>query len=167
MRIVVGAVIVSLSLMAMPAVAQAEDDALPAMLGQIFEGRPDKSFVAVVLRDPGRSRYMAFYQSTYLQLREIRAYVIPFRSADVDVVDAALATDDHDTAFASLLSGMRLTLGAMYVSDVNLDGIRNEVVTLGTGTIRDGFHHEQFANEAEADRAYREWVRLAVALIQR
>ena len=108
---------------------------------------------------------MALYMSTYLDLKEVRAYVIPFRSADVATVDAALDSGDHETAFASLLSGMRLSLGCRYVSDVNLDGIRDEAVPLGTGSIRDGFHREQFASHQEADRAYREWLQMALELV--
>lgn len=166
MRVAVLVLILSLASMLLPSPAGAAGvDAIPTILERIFAGRPEANFMTVVLRDPGRRQYMAFYISTYLDLKEVRVYVIPYRGADVANVDAALDSGDHETAFASLLSGMRLSMGARYVSDVNLDGIRDEAVALGSGTIRDGFHREQFASHEEADRAYREWLQMALELV--
>lgn len=141
------------------------DATVPEAVDQLFANRPDGTFVAVVLKDEARSQYLGFYLATYLDVRELRVYVVPFRSADVEAVDAALVADDHATAFESLLENMRVTLGARYVSDVNLDGIQDVEVPLGNGTIRDNFHRELFADHAEADKTYREWLRRGLELI--
>ncbi len=153
----------SLALSALP--ASAEDMEVASSVAKIFADRAEESFVAVVIDDSARQLYLAFYISAYLDLKELRAYRIPYASADRPTVDAALAAGDHAAAFTSLLSTMRITLGAQYVSDVGLDGINDEVVKLGEGTIHDGFHREIFADAATADRAYKEWLARALQLM--
>lgn len=134
-------------------------------VASIFANRPDDTFVATVLKDDVEYRYMGFYLATYLDVKELRVYVVPFRGADVEAVDSALAAGDHATAFAALLENMRLEMGARYVSDVGLDGIHDADVPLGNGSIRDRFHSEQFADHAEADAVYRDWLRRALELV--
>lgn len=145
-------------------VASARQVDIADAVARIFAERDEDTFVAVVLDDSASDRYLAFYVSAYLELRELRAYVIPYASADQTVVQPALEAGDHAAAFTSLLSTMRLSLGSQYVSDVNLDGINEDVVTLGEGTIRDGFHHEIFSTHGEADEAYRSWLARALEL---
>lgn len=145
--------------------ASAQEGNVSALVEQLFAGAPDDSFVAVVVDDPEQQRYLAFYISKYLELRELRAYVVPYGSADTAIVNQALARGEDATAFTSLLSTMRLSLGAKYVSDVNLDGVNEAVVSLGEGTIRDGFHSELFADHATADAAYRGWLARALMLL--
>lgn len=142
------------------------DATISDSVARIFADRPDSNFVSIVVKDEARSQYLGFYLATYLDLKELRVYVVPFQSADVEAIDAALAAGDHATAFASLLENMRVTLGAKYVSDVNLDGIRDQELPLGNGTIRDNFHRELFATYADADKAYREWLRRGLELIE-
>ena len=159
------AAIVCLVASAPPAIGQEGD--VSELVEQIFEGRPDDNFVSVVVHDEARGMYLGFYRATYLDLQELRAYAVPYRSADQDAINAALNEGDHATAFNSLLEDMRVSLGAKYVSDVNLDGIRDEKVPLGQGSMQDNFHKGLFASHAEADEAYRGWLRRAAELRQR
>lgn len=157
--------IVCLLASAPPAVA--EDGGIPQLVDRIFSGRSSDDFKAVVIEDEPRGMYLAFYRATYLDLQELRAYAVPSHSVDAEAVTAALATGDHETAFTTLLDQMRVSRGAKYVSDVNLDGIRDETVPLGAGKMRDNFHRELFSSHQEADLAYREWLRRATELIER
>lgn len=136
----------------------AQDGSVEGTVMTLFDGFPDTGRAALVLKDAGETTYWAFYLATYMEVRELRAYRIPFSNVDVGQIDAALESGDHAEAFELLLHGMRLDLGAKYVSDVNLDGINDEVVPLGSGTMRDRFHHELFSGVDDADAAYRSWL---------
>jgi hypothetical protein len=82
-------------------------------------------------------------------------------------VRSFLDAGDDDAAFESLLANMNLSLGAMFIADVGLDGIHEEPVAVGQGKMRDSFHREQFADHAAADVAYREWLARAITLKER
>lgn len=147
---------------AQPAVAS--DATIPQIVDQLFAQRPDVKFVSVVLKDTARRQYLAFHISTYLDLRELRVYVVPFVGADVEGIDAALSADDHEAAFQKVITDLRLDLGAKYVADVGLNGILDEDVPLGSGRMRDNFHRDQFADYATADAEYRQWLRRGLEL---
>ena len=160
LRSITGALL--LALVCAPAVA--EDNDIPTMVESIFAGRPAQAFVSIVLNDGARRQYLAFHISTYLDIKELRVYRVPYASADTGTVDAALDQDDHEAAFETLLSGMDLQAGAQYVSDVSLDGIRDVAVPLGSGSLKDNFHRQQFPTHAEADTAYRSWLQRGLEL---
>ena len=144
--------------------AQASDATIAQMVETIFAQRPAENFVSVVLRDPAKRQYLAFHISTYLDIKELRVYIVPFVGADVEAIDAALAKNDHEVAFQKVISDLRLDLGAMYVADVALNGIVDEEVPLGSGRMRDNFHRDQFADHAIADGEYRQWLRRGLEL---
>lgn len=150
-----------------PAAGLAYKDAeIEAAVGKIFAGRPDENFISIVIRDaPGRE-YLALHLSTYLDVKELRVYVVPFKNADTEAVDAALRNDEHEVAFESLISDMRVHLGARYVSDAGLNGINDQPVPLGTGSLRDNYHSKQFPSHGEADKSYRSWLQRAVVLLE-
>lgn len=144
--------------------AAASDATIPQIVDQLFAQRPAEKFVSLVLKDPARRQYLAFHISTYLDIRELRVYVVPFVGADVEGIDAALATGDHETAFQKVITDLRLDLGAKYVADVALNGIVDEDVALGSGRMRDNFHRDQFADHSIADTEYRQWLRRGLEL---
>jgi len=144
--------------------AHASDATIAGIVETIFAQRPDDKFVSVVLRDPARRQYLAFHISTYLDIRELRVYIVPFVGADVAAIDTALAAGDHEVAFQKVISDLRLDLGAKYVADVALNGIVDEDVPLGSGRMRDNFHRDQFADHAIADGEYRKWLRRGLEL---
>ena len=144
--------------------ADAADATVEQMVEQLFAERPDDKFVSVVYRDPRQRQYLAFHISTYLDLKELRVYVVPFVGADVDGIDAALEAGDHEVAFQKVIGDLRLDLGAKYVADVALNGIVDEDVPLGSGRMRDNFHQEQFDSFDAADTAYRQWLRRGLEL---
>jgi len=145
--------------------AQANDADVPGMVQQIFAARPAQPFVSVVLRDAANHQYLAYHISTYLDVKELRVYVVPFLGADVQAIDAALANGDHEAAFQKIISDMRIDLGAKYVADVGLDGIRDADVQLGQGHMRDNFHREQFADYATANTEYMRWLRRGLQIL--
>lgn len=159
--------LVVVAALAAPAAMADPDPAISATLSVLFAERPDDPFVSVVYVDEPRGNYLAFHVSTYLDVKELRVYLIPFKSADRAVIDGALARDEHEVAFQALLDGMRLDMGAQYVSDAGLDGINDQPVPLGQGALRDNFHRQQFADYATADTAYRRWLERAEDLATR
>lgn len=144
--------------------AAASDATIPQLVEQLFAQRPDDKFVSVVFKDSARRQYLAFHISTYLDLKELRVYVVPFVGADVQGIDTALASGDHEAAFQKVITDLRLDLGAKYIADVALNGIVDEDVPLGSGRMRDNFHRDQFADHAAADAEYREWLRRGLEL---
>lgn len=157
---------VAVGALALPALpAQASDATVPSMVARLFADRPDTPFVSLVLRDPANRQYLAYHISTYLELKELRVYRVPFVGADAEGIDAALAKGDHEVAFQKVLTDMRVDLGASYVADVALDGIRDEDVPLGTGRMRDNFHRGQFADFAAADASYLQWLQRGLELL--
>lgn len=154
---------VTVGALALP--AQASDGTVQMMVERIFADRPDTPFVSVVLRDPLNHQYLAFHISTYLDVKELRVYRVPFLGADAEGIDAALAKGDHEAAFQKALTNMRLDLGASYVADVALDGIRDADVPLGSGRMRDNFHRNQFADFAAANAAYEQWLRRGLEIL--
>lgn len=144
----------------------AQGGSVEEMANVIFGGVPDEGHASVVIKDSDETVYWALHVATYLDLKELRMYRIPFASTDVDNVDGALSEGDHEAAFELLLNSMRLDLGAKYVSDVGLDGINDAEVALGSGTTRDRFHRDLFGTAAEADEAYRQWLNRAANVQQ-
>lgn len=134
------------------------------IIAAIFDGQiPEEDQAMKIFRDESTNTYYAFYLASYLGTPELRAYMVPF-SASTDI-QPLLEAGDLDGAFEELVGWMRLDLGARYVSDVNLDGIRDEEVEVGQGQMRDRFHSQLFASHAEADDAYREWLRHVYRLV--
>lgn len=156
---------ISLAVGAVALPVQASDATIPSMVERIFADRPDDRFVSVVLRDPANRQYVAFHISTYLDIKELRVYVIPFVGANSEGIDADLARGDHEAAFQKVLTDMRIDLGARYVADVALDGIRDADVPLGQGRMRDNFHHEQFDSYDAANEAYMSWLQRGLELV--
>lgn len=154
---------IGVSAVALP--VQASDAAIPTMVERIFANRPAENFVSVVLRDPANRQYVAFHISTYLDIKELRVYVIPFVGANAEGIDADLAAGDHESAFEKVLTDMRIDLGARYVADVALDGIRDADVPLGQGRMRDNFHRDHFSSFEAANEAYLSWLRRGVELL--
>jgi hypothetical protein len=157
--------VVLLFVAAVPAMpAQANDATIAQMVETIFAQRPADKFVSVVLKDDARRQYLAFHISTYLDVKELRVYIVPFLGANAEGIDAALAKGDHEGAFQKVITDMRLDLGAKYVADVGLNGILDEAVPLGAGSMRDNFHRDQFADHATADVEYRAWLKRGLEL---
>ena len=163
-RTLAATIVLGLSLVPTTLLAQNAD--IESMVEQIFMNRPDEPFVSVVVRDAAQWEYLAFHISTYLDVKELRVYIIPFKSTDAEAIDAALAAGEHEVAFQQLIAEMRLDLGARYVSDAGLNGVNDQPVALGSGSLRDNFHREQFGTYEAADKAYRTWLERAVALVE-
>lgn len=147
-----------------PADATVQEPTIPEMVRAIFGGEfPDEGQAVRILRDESTNTYYAFYVASYLGTPELRAYKIPFASSRD--VQAQLESGDMAGAFEELIGWMRLDMGARYVSDVALDGINEREVQVGQGHMRDRFHSQLFGSHAEADEAYREWLRHAHRLV--
>ncbi len=154
-----------------PAVAggRTEDPILREMVDRLFAGVEPSSHMAIVVKDPTKGAYLAFYLSTYVGVQELRAYKITLynvnESADrLPDIDALLAAHEYAEAYAALLNIMIIEYGSMYVADVAIDGIREGDVAVGSGHMRDNFHKSQFASYEEADAMYREWLVRAISL---
>ena len=158
-------VLLATLLLAFPAVA--EDKEVAALVAEVFDGEVSAEHGNVVLEDTARKVFWAFHVANYLDVIELRVYMIPYASADPSAVRSMLDAGDSEGAFESLLSSMNLSLGAMFVADVGLNGIHEEPVAVGAGQMRDSFHREQFADHAEADKTYRQWLDRAVTLKNR
>jgi hypothetical protein len=153
---------------AVPA-SQTAPDEIAAMVDRIFATVPAEEQQSVVLKDDLERAYLAFYVSTYADVRELRAYSIPFRNVaeyvvEQKTVDDLLASGQYAEAFERLLNLMRLDLGSQYVSDVGLDGVREGDVVVGAGHMRDRFHNQVFTDHAAANQAYVHWLERALAL---
>jgi hypothetical protein len=122
-----------------------------------------------VYKDDLERTYLAFYVSTYVDIREVRAYSITFRNVseftdEQQAIDGFLEAGSYAEAFDGLLGVMRLDLGSQYVSDVGLDGIHEGEVAVGEGHMQDRFHTQVFPDHAAANDAYMHWLERAVAL---
>ena len=159
------AVLLATLLVASPATA--EDKEVAALVAEVFDGEVSAEHANVVLEDTARRLFWAFHVANYLDVIELRVYMIPYASANPSEVRSMLDADDPDGAFGSLLASMNLSLGAMFLADVGLNGIQEEPVAVGAGQMRDSFHREQFADHAEADKVYRQWLDRAVAIKNR
>ncbi len=159
------AVLLATLLFATP--APAEDMEVAAMVAEIFGGEVSAEHGNLVIEDSARKLFWAFHVANYLDVIELRVYMIPYSSAQPSEVRALLSAGDEDGAFENLLASMNLSLGAMFVADVGLNGINEEPVAVGAGQMRDSFHREQFANHAEADKVYRQWLARAITLKNR
>ena len=149
---------------------QAPEGQVAANVATIFDSVPASDSTAVVIKDSRNRVYLAFYMATYADVKEVRAYSITFRNTneypeDLGGVDALIEAGNHAEAFDALIGSMRLDLGSMYVSDVGLDGIHDGAVTVGTGSMSDRYHKQQFASFDEANAAYVDWLDRAVALL--
>ena len=144
--------------------ASAVDAEVPEMVAEIFGGEVSVEHANVVIEDTARRLFWAFHIANYLDVIELRVYLIPYASANPVEVRALIDAGDDDGAFGSLLASMNLSLGAMFVADVGLNGIHEEPVPVGAGQMRDSFHREQFADHAEADKVYRQWLTRALTL---
>jgi hypothetical protein len=161
----VAALIVLAIALAAPTVL-AEDAEVEAMVERIFDG--DLSGHAnVVLEDAARKLFWAFHTAKFLDVYELRVYMVPFESTRPNEVRRLLDKGDDDGAFELLLAEMNLSLGAQYLADVGLNGISEVPVPVGQGSMQDNFHREQFANHAAADKVYRQWLQRAVTLKER
>jgi len=147
--------------------ASAEDRDVAAKVSEIFDGEVSAEHGNVVIEDTARKLFWAFHVANYLDVIELRVYMIPYASANTSEVRSLLGAGDDDAAFGSLLASMNLSLGAMFVADVGLNGIHEEPVAVGAGQMRDSFHREQFVDHAEADRVYRQWLDRAITLKNR
>jgi len=159
------AVFLATLLLAFPATA--EDKEVAAVVAEIFDGEISPEHGNIVLEDSARKLFWAFHVAQYLDVIELRVYMIPYESADPNAVRSMLDAGDPDGAFESLLSSMNLSLGAMFLADVGLNGIQEEPVAVGAGQMRDSFHREQFTSHAEADKTYRQWLDRALTLKNR
>ena len=149
--------------------SQTTPDKIAAMVDQIFANVPTGDQRAVVYRDDLERVYLAFYISTYADVRELRAYAITFRNVREFVdeqkeINTFVDAGNHAEAFDGLLSLMRLDLGSQYVSDVGIDGISDAEVAVGQGHMKDRFHKQVFADNASANAAYLHWLERAVAI---
>ncbi|MGD8328514.1 MAG: hypothetical protein PVJ49_03705 [Acidobacteriota bacterium] len=158
------------SSLAAPA-SQTAPDKVATMVDQVFAQVPTGDQRSVVFKDDLERTYLAFYISTYADIREVRAYSITFRNVsefddEQQVIDSAIAAGNYAEAFDALLSVMRLDLGSQYVSDVGVDGIQDAEVAVGEGHMRDRFHNQVFADYASANEAYLHWLERAIALSQ-
>lgn len=163
--LVVGVLGSSLAWAASPAPSQD----VASMLETIFAPVAPAEQTAVVYKDDRERVYLAFYMSTYADVKEVRAYAITYRNlsefADEQAsVDELIASGNHAEAFGSLLDVMRLDLGSKYVSDVGLDGVHEGSVAVGEGSMQDRFHNQVFADHAAANAAYMRWLERAVTL---
>ena len=151
------------------AIAPTPNQDIAAMLETIFAPVAPAEQVAVVYKDDRERVYLAFYMSTYADVKELRAYSITYRNvsefADEQAnVDALIAAGNYAEAFDGLLNVMRLDLGSQYVSDVGLDGVHEGTVAVGEGSMKDRYHNQVFADHAAANAAYMRWLERAVAL---
>lgn len=149
--------------------SQTAPDKVSAMIDQIFARVPTGDQRSVVYKDDLERTYLAFYISTYVDVREVRAYSITFRNVsefadEQKAIDGFIDSGDYAAAFDGLLSLMRLDLGSKYVSDVGVDGIQDAEVPVGQGHMRDRFHNQVFSDYAAANEAYLHWLERAVAL---
>ncbi len=149
--------------------AQTPNDEVAGMLDTIFAPVAPPEQVAVVYKDDLERVYLAFYMSTYADVREVRAYKITFRNVsefaeEQATIDEMIAAGNHAEAFDGLIGVMRLDLGSEYVSDVGLDGVHDGAVAVGAGSMQDRFHNQVFADHAAANAAYMEWLTRAVEL---
>jgi len=158
------------SSLAAPA-SQTAPDKVTSMIDQIFAQVPTGDQRSVVFKDDLERVYLAFYVSTYADIREVRAYSITFRNVnefadEQQAIDGMLEAGDYAGAFDGLLGLMRLDLGSKYVSDVGVDGIHEGDVAVGEGHMRDRFHNQVFTDYASANEAYMHWLERGVALSQ-
>jgi hypothetical protein len=158
-------VLLATLLLAFPAAA--EDKEVAALVAEVFDGEVSAEHGNVVIEDTARKLFWAFHIANYLDVIELRVYMIPYASADPSAVRSMLSAGDSEGAFESLLSSMNLSLGAMFIADVGLNGIHEEPVAVGAGQMRDSFHRQQFADHAAADKTYRQWLDRAVTLKNR
>jgi hypothetical protein len=148
---------------------QSAPDTVVAMVDQVFADVPEGEQPIAIFKDDIQRVYLAFYMSTYADVKELRAYAITFRNvnefvADTNALDELLAQGQLAEAFDGLLAMMRLDRGSQYVSDVGLDGVHEGDVAVGQGFMRDRFHDQVFAGYSEANEAYMKWLAQAVAL---
>jgi len=125
--------------------SQTAPDKVSAMIDTIFADVPTGDQRVVVFKDDRERAYLAFYVSTYADVKELRAYSITFRNTreyvdEAGAIDASIDSGDYAAAFDSLISVMRLDLGSKYASDVGLDGVHEGDVAVGAGHMRDRFH---------------------------
>jgi hypothetical protein len=158
------------SSLAAPA-SQTAPDKVATMIDQIFANVPTGDQRAVVYKDDLERVYLAFYVSTYADVKEVRAYSITFRNVrefadEQQTIDAAIEAGNYAEAFDALLGVMRLDMGSKYVSDVGLDGVHTGEVAVGEGSMQDRFHQSIFADHAAANEAYMHWLERAVALAE-
>lgn len=151
------------------AAGQTPNDEVAGMLDTIFAPVAPPEQAAVVYKDDLERVYLAFYMSTYADVKEVRAYKITFRNVsefaeEQSAIDAMIAAGNHAEAFDGLIGVMRLDLGSQYVSDVGLDGVHDGEVAVGAGSMQDRFHTEVFADHATANAAYLGWLERAVEL---
>jgi hypothetical protein len=149
--------------------SQTAPDKVSAMIDTIFADVPTGDQRVVVLKDDRERVYLAFYVSTYADVKELRAYSITFRNTreyvdEAGAIDASIDSGDYAAAFDNLISVMRLDLGSKYVSDVGLDGVHEGDVAVGAGHMRDRFHKQVFVDYEAANAAYMHWLERAVAL---
>lgn len=146
-------------------------DQVAAMIDTIFADVAPGDQRSVVYKDDRERVYLAFYVSTYADVKELRAYAITFRNVkeyaeEQSAIDGFIDAGDHAEAFDLLIGLMRLDMGAKYVSDVGLDGVHEGEVAVGQGHLQDRFHSYVFADHAAANEAYMHWLERAVALAQ-
>ncbi len=151
------------------ATGQSPNDEVAGLIERVFAPAGSTEQTAVVYKDDLERAYLAFYMSTYADVREVRAYSITFRNVaefvdEQSAIDDLLAAGEHAEAFDGLLALMRLDLGSQYVSDVGLDGVHDGTVTVGTGSMQDRFHQQVFADHDAANTAYMHWLQRAAAL---
>lgn len=127
----------------------------------LFGGIPEAGNRHLVVPDDNAGVYFAFYLTDWLEVRELRAFRIPKTS--VMGVDTHLAAGDHAAAFTAVLAGV--DRDSPSVADVGLDGIGGPGHRIGSGILRDEFDRIHFFSAGQADRAYRRWLRRAVALL--
>lgn len=132
-------------------------DRIVGLFGSLPESGEQNYLVLVDERD---RVYLAFYLAGWMGEHELRAYSIPFD--EVGELDRDLAGEDPRAAFTTLLDAMGPA--SRYISDVGLDGIRDEEVQVGTGRLRDYFSRNHFASHAEAHAAYEEWLERSLQL---
>ena len=151
------------------AAGPARSQDVAAMLETIFAPVAPAEQAAIVYKDDRERVYLAFYMSTYADVKEVRAYSITYRNvsefADEQAsVDEHIASGNYAEAFDGLIGMMRLDLGSQYVSDVGLDGVHEGSVAVGEGSMQDRFHTQVFADHAAANAAYMHWLERAVSL---
>lgn len=144
-------------------------DKVAVMVDQIFADVPAAEPRVIVLRDDREGAYLAFYVSTYAEVREVRAYSVTYRNItdfvdEKEAIDKLIDAGNYAEAFDTLLGLMRLDMGSRYVSDVGVDGIHEGEVAVGEGRMRDRFHTQVFADHAAANEAYMHWLERAIEL---
>jgi len=148
---------------------QAADGQVAEKIATIFSNVPESDSMSVVIKDDRNRVYLAFYVATYADVKEVRAYSITFRNTneypdELGGIDALIEAGNQAEAFDALIGSMRLDLGSKYASDVGLDGIHDGAVAVGTGSMSDRYHKQQFASFEEANEAYIGWIDRAIAL---